>query len=61
LKFYFIRDEIKKGEIDVRYIETKLMMADILTKGIMLWTLKEINVIDLKEIVYNDDICRGRV
>jgi len=33
ISFYY-RDEIKKGEIDVRYIETKLMITDFLTKAI---------------------------
>ena len=41
------------------------MIADFLTKGIMydklLWALKEINVIDLKEIAYNNDTRRGRM
>ena len=46
LKFHFVRDEIEKGEIDVRYIETKLMVADFLTKDMtyekLIWTLREI-------------------
>jgi hypothetical protein len=33
-KFNFVRDEVEKGRIQLRYCPTKLMVADILTKAI---------------------------
>ena len=33
-KYHFIRDETKKGTIDVQYCRTDDMIADILTKGL---------------------------
>ena len=34
IKYHFIRDEAKKGTIDVRYCRTDDMIADMLTKGL---------------------------
>ena len=34
IKYHFIRDETKKGTIDVQYCRTDDMIADILTKGL---------------------------
>ena len=34
IKYHFIRDETKKGTIDVRYCRSSDMIADILTKGL---------------------------
>ena len=34
IKYHFIRDETKKGKIDVQYIKTDDMIADMLTKGL---------------------------
>ncbi|KAK2578209.1 hypothetical protein KPH14_012845 [Odynerus spinipes] len=52
MKFHFIRDEIEKGELSVRHIDTKHMIADFLTKAItrekLLWSLKEIGLVDIE-------------
>ena len=34
IKYHFIRDEVKKGKIDVRYCKTEDMIANMLTKGL---------------------------
>jgi hypothetical protein len=34
IKYHFIRDEIKKNSVFVEYAETKVMLADILTKAL---------------------------
>ena len=34
IKYHFIRDETKKGIIDVQYCKTDDMIADMLTKGL---------------------------
>jgi len=34
LKFHFVRDEVKKGRINVSYINTSNMIADCLTKSV---------------------------
>lgn len=34
IKFHYVRQAVQKGEIDVRYCETKRMIADTLTKGL---------------------------
>jgi len=32
VRYYFIKDRIDSGEIEIKYMPTKLMIADILTK-----------------------------
>uniref|UniRef100_A0AAV1V6R7 Uncharacterized protein n=1 Tax=Peronospora matthiolae TaxID=2874970 RepID=A0AAV1V6R7_9STRA len=34
IKYHHIRDEIKRGEVQLEYCETSVMMADIMTKGL---------------------------
>ena len=34
IKFHFVRENIERGVIDVKYCETENMLADILTKGL---------------------------
>ena len=34
IKYHYVRQAVQKGEIDVRYCETKRMIADTLTKGL---------------------------
>ena len=34
VRYHFIRDLYNKGEIDVKYIESKEQLADILTKAL---------------------------
>jgi len=34
LKFHFIRDELERGDIDVKYVEIKYMIANFLTKAV---------------------------
>jgi hypothetical protein len=44
IRYFFIRDRVKSGEIEVNHCPTKLMIADILTKpleGILFKQLKE--------------------
>jgi len=54
LKFHFVRYELERGDIDVKYVETKYMIADFLTKAVthekLLWTLKKINVMNVNLI-----------
>ena len=38
LKFHFIRELVEKGELELQYLQTDLMIADVLTKG--LWKTK---------------------
>ena len=41
LRHYWLRDTVKAGLIDVKYISTKYMPADILTKTLPRATVKE--------------------
>uniref|UniRef100_A0AAV1TV48 Integrase catalytic domain-containing protein n=1 Tax=Peronospora matthiolae TaxID=2874970 RepID=A0AAV1TV48_9STRA len=34
IKYHHIRDEVKRGEVQLEYCETSVMMADIMTKGL---------------------------
>ena len=34
IKYHHIRDEVKRGEVDLEYCETSIMLADILTKAL---------------------------
>ena len=34
IKYHHIRDEVKRGEVKLKYCETKTMLADITTKGL---------------------------
>ena len=34
IKYHYVREAVKKSEIDVQYCETKRMIADTLTKGL---------------------------
>ena len=34
IKYHFIRDEVKKGKIDVQYCKTEDMIADMVTNGL---------------------------
>jgi hypothetical protein len=43
IRYFFIRDRVKSGEINVEYCPTRLMIADLLTKpleGILFQELK---------------------
>ena len=33
-RYHYIRDEVKRGEVQLEYCETSVMMADIMTKGL---------------------------
>ena len=45
IRYHFIRDEIKKGTIEVKYCKTEDMIADMLTKA--LYRLKFENFRDM--------------
>lgn len=34
IKYHHIRDEVKRGEVKLKYCETTIMLADIMTKGL---------------------------
>uniref|UniRef100_A0AAV1TBY2 Reverse transcriptase Ty1/copia-type domain-containing protein n=1 Tax=Peronospora matthiolae TaxID=2874970 RepID=A0AAV1TBY2_9STRA len=34
IKYHHIRDEVKRGEVKLKYCETAVMLADIMTKGL---------------------------
>ena len=34
IKYHHIHDEVKRGEVQLEYCETSVMMADIMTKGL---------------------------
>jgi len=34
IKYHFVRDEARKGSIDIQYCRTGNMLADMLTKGL---------------------------
>uniref|UniRef100_A0AAV1U0S8 Reverse transcriptase Ty1/copia-type domain-containing protein n=1 Tax=Peronospora matthiolae TaxID=2874970 RepID=A0AAV1U0S8_9STRA len=34
IKYHHIRDEVKRGEVKLKYCETSVMLADIMTKGL---------------------------
>ena len=34
IKYHHIRDEVKRGEVELQYCETSIMLADILTKAL---------------------------
>uniref|UniRef100_A0AAV1VB52 Copia protein n=1 Tax=Peronospora matthiolae TaxID=2874970 RepID=A0AAV1VB52_9STRA len=34
IKYHHIRDEAKRGEVQLEYCETAVMLADIMTKGL---------------------------
>ena len=34
IKYHHIRDVVKRGEVKLKYCETTVMLADIMTKGI---------------------------
>ncbi|KAG2962676.1 hypothetical protein PC121_g23921 [Phytophthora cactorum] len=34
IKYYHIRDEVKRGEVKLEYCETSVMLADIMTKAL---------------------------
>ena len=34
IKYHHIRDEVKRGEVELEYCETATMLADIMTKGL---------------------------
>ena len=34
IKYHHIRDEVKRGEVQLEYCETATMLADIMTKGL---------------------------
>ena len=34
IKYHFIRDQVKNGEIEVKYCKTEDMVADMMTKGL---------------------------
>ena len=41
LRYYWLRDAVKAGLIDVRYISTKDMPADIMTKALSRGVVEE--------------------
>ena len=52
IKYHFIRNEIKKGIIKLKYLQSNEMIADILTKPLSAPTfLKLRNLLNIKEIV----------
>lgn len=42
IRHHFLRNIIKRGDIEIRYIGTKEQLADIMTKGLPATPLKEI-------------------
>ena len=34
LKLHFIRELVERGELELKYLQTDLMIADVLTKGL---------------------------
>ena len=34
IKYHHIRDEVKRGDVKLKYCETAMMLADIMTKGL---------------------------
>ena len=34
IKYHFIRDQVKKGMVELKYCQTGNMLADMLTKGL---------------------------
>ena len=47
IKYFFVKDRITKGEIEVKYCPTKLMVADCLTKPAQGQSLLELRDLSL--------------
>ena len=56
IKYHFVRDETKKGNIEVEYCRTDDMIADMLTKGLYIECFAKLReIVGIKELHQYDD------